>query len=449
MEQKTLLQKRLLERKRQEQEIDQKVEREQLTPTMDERTAIDILIKTISRKFRDRLNDPAANREQLNTDISEAIRKEVEMLKVDYEQKARLEKLALTSIVGYGPIQRYLEDDTITEIIVQRFDNICVEKEGSILSTTASFTDEQNLRNVIDRILQPVGRVVNMRQPIVDARLPDGSRINATIPPVSPYGATLTIRKFNNKMMTPQKYLELKSLDQNILDFLKLCVIGKISIFVSGGTGTGKTTFLNMLSEFLPNNELIITIEDTLELQLKQKNVRSFETKQINPGDSDMMVVDMSALVKAALRQRPDRIILGETRDGAVVSLLTAMSTGHEGSLSTGHANSPYNLIAARIPQMIEMDPTTSFTERAQTIMISEALQLIVQLRKLPNKRRVVWEITEVDGIDEKGAIRLHDIFKYDMKTETFHYTGHFPKNIAEKLAYNGIDLKQAFFEKK
>ena len=246
-------------------------------------------------------------------------------------------------------------------------------------------------------------------------------------------------------MMTPQRYLDLRSLNEEMLEFLKLCVRGKISIYVSGGTGTGKTTFLNMLSSFLPENELIITIEDTLELQLKQKNVRSYETRQINAGN--MMVVDMSALVKASLRQRPDRIIVGETRDGAVVSLLTAMSTGHEGSMSTGHANSPFNLVNVRIPTMIEMDKTSTFSERAQAMMISEALQLIVQLRRLPDGRRVVSQVTEVGGLDKKsGAVILEDIFVYNIEKNDFEQTGYYPKAIVEKVASNGVGEIKTFF---
>lgn len=295
------------------------------------------------------------------------------------------------------------------------------------------------LQNVINRILQPVGRAVNLSTPKVDARLEDGSRICATIPPISPKGATLTIRKFNNSMMVDSKYLELGSLSEPMLEFLKKCVQGKTSIFVSGGTGTGKTTFLNMLSAYIPENELLITIEDTLELQLKQKNVRSMETREIT--SSTMESIDMAALVKSSLRMRPDRIIVGETRDGAVVSLLSAMSTGHEGSMSTGHANSPDNLVRVRIPTMMEMDKGSSFSERAKSLMIAEALQLIVQLRRLPDGKRIVSNICSVEGVDKFGNIMLKDIFIYDYSDKKFKYTGFFPKKIAEHLESNGVAL--------
>ena len=223
------------------------------------------------------------------------------------------------------------------------------------------------------------------------------------------------------------------------MEFLKKCVQGKTSIFVSGGTGTGKTTFLNMLSAYIPENELLITIEDTLELQLKQKNVRSMETREIT--SSTMESIDMAALVKSSLRMRPDRIIVGETRDGAVVSLLSAMSTGHEGSMSTGHANSPDNLVRVRIPTMMEMDKGSSFSERAKSLMIAEALQLIVQLRRLPDGKRIVSNICSVEGVDKFGNIMLKDIFIYDYSDKKFKYTGFFPKKIAEHLESNGVAL--------
>ena len=239
--------------------------------------------------------------------------------------------------------------------------------------------------------------------------------------------------------MVDSKYLELGSLSEPMLKFLKKCVQGKTSIFVSGGTGTGKTTFLNMLSAYIPENELLITIEDTLELQLKQKNVRSMETREIT--SSTMESIDMASLVKSSLRMRPDRIIVGETRDGAVVSLLSAMSTGHEGSMSTGHANSPENLVRVRIPTMMEMDKGSSFSEKAKSLMIAEALQLIVQLRRLPDGKRIVSNICSVEGVDKFGNIILKDIFIYDYSDKKFKYTGFFPKKIAEHLESNGVAL--------
>lgn len=435
----SILEQKLKNKKTEIKDIDRKIQSEQITPTTKEKKSIGDIIQTISTQYRRELTDNSIDRKELDRKIEETIRIEIEKLPVDYEKKKRLEKLAIQNIIGLGPLQQYLDNPAITEIVVQRYDNIVVEIKGKIRSVKACFSDEEALQNVINRILQPIGRAVNLSTPRVDARLQDGSRVCATIPPISPHGATLTIRKFNNSMMVASKYLELKSISQEMLDFLEKCVRGKVSIFVSGGTGTGKTTFLNMLSSFIPEDELLITIEDTLELQLKQKNVRSLETREIKNANMDS--IDMSALVKASLRMRPDRIIVGETRDGAVVSLLSAMSTGHEGSMSTGHANSPENLVNVRIPTMMEMDKDSSYSERAKALMIAEAIQLIVQLRRLPNGRRVTSNICSVEGIDRNGKVLLQNIFVYDFQNDKFVYTGNFPKKIASHLEMNGVPL--------
>ena len=434
-----IIENKLRSKKQEINQIDQKVSSEQITPTQNERRNINELIQRISSQFRKELTDTTVDRKELDEKIKKCIQSEIEKFPASYEEKRRLEKLAIANIIGLGPIQPLLDNPEITEIVVQRYDNIVVEKNGKIFSTKSVFSDEQALQNVINRILQPVGRAVNLSTPKVDARLEDGSRICATIPPITPKGATLTIRKFNNSMMVDSKYLELGSLSEPMLKFLKKCVQGKTSIFVSGGTGPGKTTFLNMLSAYIPENELLITIEDTLELQLKQKNVRSMETREIT--SSTMESIDMASLVKSSLRMRPDRIIVGETRDGAVVSLLSAMSTGHEGSMSTGHANSPENLVRVRIPTMMEMDKGSSFSEKAKSLMIAEALQLIVQLRRLPNGKRIVSNICSVEGVDKFGNIILKDIFIYDHTDKKFKYTGFFPKKIAEHLEANGVAL--------
>lgn len=435
----SILEQKLRNKKTEIKDIDRKVQSEQITPTTKEKKSIGDIIQTISTQYRRELTDNSIDRKELDRKIEETIRIEIEKLPVDYEKKKRLEKLAIQNIIGLGPLQQYLDNPAITEIVVQRYDNIVVEIKGKIRSVKACFSDEEALQNVINRILQPIGRAVNLSTPRVDARLQDGSRVCATIPPISPHGATLTIRKFNNSMMVASKYLELKSISQEMLDFLEKCVRGKVSIFVSGGTGTGKTTFLNMLSSFIPEDELLITIEDTLELQLKQKNVRSLETREIKNANMDS--IDMSALVKASLRMRPDRIIVGETRDGAVVSLLSAMSTGHEGSMSTGHANSPENLVNVRIPTMMEMDKDSSYSEKAKALMIAEAIQLIVQLRRLPNGRRVTSNICSVEGIDRNGKVLLQNIFVYDFQKDKYIYTGNFPKKIANHLEMNGVPL--------
>lgn len=260
----SILEQKLKNKKTEIKDIDRKIQSEQITPTTKEKKSIGDIIQTISTQYRRELTDNSIDRKELDRKIEETIRIEIEKLPVDYEKKKRLEKLAIQNIIGLGPLQQYLDNPAITEIVVQRYDNIVVEIKGKIRSVKACFSDEEALQNVINRILQPIGRAVNLSTPRVDARLQDGSRVCATIPPISPHGATLTIRKFNNSMMVASKYLELKSISQEMLDFLEKCVRGKVSIFVSGGTGTGKTTFLNMLSSFIPEDELLITIEDCI-----------------------------------------------------------------------------------------------------------------------------------------------------------------------------------------
>ena len=227
----SILEQKLRNKKTEIKDIDRKVQSEQITPTTKEKKSIGDIIQTISTQYRRELTDNSIDRKELDRKIEETIRIEIEKLPVDYEKKKRLEKLAIQNIIGLGPLQQYLDNPAITEIVVQRYDNIVVEIKGKIRSVKACFSDEEALQNVINRILQPIGRAVNLSTPRVDARLQDGSRVCATIPPISPHGATLTIRKFNNSMMVASKYLELKSISQEMLDFLEKCVRGKVSIF--------------------------------------------------------------------------------------------------------------------------------------------------------------------------------------------------------------------------
>ncbi len=439
----SLLEKRLQEKKAEEKRIDQRVKTDQIKVTGEEKDIVGSFVREISDQFKNEITDPSADKTQLDKKIEEVIREKVRMLDTGYEQKRRIEKIAIASIIGLGPIQPFLEDPDVTEIIVQRYDNICIEMKGKIASVKESFADEDNLRNVINRILQPIARQVNLSTPIVDARLADGSRICATIPPVSPYGATLTIRKFQNERMTPQEYVRLKSISLEAMLFLKACVRAKMSIFISGGTGTGKTTMLNALSSFLPNDELIITIEDTLELQLKQHNVRSLETRQIN--NEGMMMVDMAALVKASLRMRPDRIIVGETRDASIIQFLNAASTGHEGSMTTAHANSPRNLVDVRIPIMMSMDAAANFSEESRAMQIAEAVHIIVQLERLSTGRRVISQIVAVDGLTEKGRVKLETLYSYNKQKDQFECSSHLPGKLADRFRDRGMPVPKEF----
>ena len=439
----SIVEQRLREKQNLKRDISEKVNREQIKMTQDEKKAIQQLIVDISLQYKADITNPDVNKEELNRRITGSIKEKVELMDVSYEKKRRIEKMAIANIIGLGPLQQFLDNPEITEIVVQRFDKICVEVNGKIKKTQVSFNDEQHLQNVINRILQPINRQINLRVPKVDARLEDGSRVCATIPPVSPDGATLTIRKFQNEKMTVDKYIELKSISQEAMDFLENCVRAKVSIFVSGGTGTGKTTMLNALSSFLPNDELIITIEDTLELQLKQENVRRLETRQVDNGELENC--DMAALVKTALRMRPDILLLGEIRDGAVIHFLSASSTGHEGSMCTAHANSPENLVNVRIPIMISMDKDSAFSEESQALMISEALQIILQLKRLHNGRRIVSRITGVNGINENKRVALVDIYTFNRDTDQLECTWRIPENIAECFKNREIPLDPRF----
>jgi Flp pilus assembly CpaF family ATPase len=281
---------------------------------------------------------------------------------------------------------------------------------------------------------------------MVDARLPDGSRINATIPPVTPDGATLTIRKFPEKTYSGEDYLNFESLSEAMLEFLKTVVKGRCNIIVSGGTGSGKTTLLNMVSAYIPEEELIVTIEDSCELKLSQKNVRRMEVRSGgNAGD-----VSMQSLVKNALRMRPDRIIVGEIRDGTVVDMMSAMSTGHDGSMSTVHANNPTNLVNSRLPTLYSQYKEGSFTSEGQVIQITEALNLIVHTARLKGGSRKITYITHVNGIDkESGLVKLENVFRYDGVNDVFKATGYTPINIMERLEEQGITLDPDLFVNK
>ena len=439
----TLMQERLKKERNEQYEIEQKVLNENFTPTKEEEEYSKKIIHRLSDKFSDSLNSLEV--EEHADQIRASIRQFCEELDVSFEQKRRIEKNVMMTALGHGPIEIFLQDPDVTEIIVQRYDNITIEKNGKIIDVDVKFNNEQHLQNIIKRIVQRVGRQINLTTPIVDARLEDGSRVNATIPPVSPDGATLTIRKFNNSVLTGKNYLEFGSISRPMLYFLERCVRAKISIFVSGGTGTGKTTLLNMLSLFVPDDELILTIEDSCELKLHQKNLRRMETRVSSiPG---MMQVTTKELVKNALRQRPDRIIVGEIRDGSIVDMLSAMSTGHEGSMSTGHANSPENLVNVRMPLMFSMNEDASFSERSQALQISEAIQIIVQISRFPDGSRKITNISHVCGVDDKDKVIIKDIFIFDREDKKFKFTGYRPEEILTIFRNKEIAFNDSIFK--
>ena len=429
-----LLKKKFQEDREEKQRIDAKISGEAIHATESEAECVRKISETIAAEFRDEIVKQGFS-EEVKGRIRDSIARETNQLDLDYEAQKRIETLTASNITGLGPLESYMLDDTVTEIVVQRYDNICVERDGKIFPVDAAFISEGHLRTVINRIVQPIGRQINLYTPMVDARLPDGSRINATIPPVTPDGATLTIRKFSKDVMTGEDYLRFQSLSPAMLKFLEQCVESKVNIIISGGTTTGKTTLLNMLSAFIPKDELIITIEDSCELRLNQPNVRRMEARATNT--EGMMPVTIQSLLRNSLRMRPDRLIIGEVRDGTVVDLMSAMSTGHDGTISTVHANSPGNLVKARLPILYSM-ASTPFSAEAQALQISEALQLIVQIERRFGKRRV-RSITHVAGLDKQGKIVLEEIFKYNHLMSRFEATGYIPEAIVEQMRIAGV----------
>ena len=338
----SLLQNRMKSQKENQQKITDKVNNQIINPDIEEQKLLETIQQLVAETYRDTI---AKNGITYDTEkgIKEIIRKVAESNNLDFEAEKRIEKIVLNRLTGLGPIESFRSDPTITEIIVERYDKICIEKDGIVYATEAKFSNEEELVGVINRIIAPTGRAINIAMPMVDSRLSDGSRINATIPPVTPDGATLTIRKYSNKMLTGQNYIDNNSLSSDMLIFLQKCVKGRLAIIVSGGTGAGKTSLLNMLSQSIPSNELIVTIEDSLELNLQQPHVRRMEARvsMNNETNAVLMPITPQTMVKNALRMRPDRIIIGEVRDGTIVDMLTAASTGHDGTMSTIHANIP------------------------------------------------------------------------------------------------------------
>ncbi|MCB0307918.1 MAG: CpaF family protein [Bdellovibrionales bacterium] len=335
----------------------------------------------------------------------------------------------LNEIVGLGPIESLLNDDEVTEIMVNGPESILVERDGTIQPTSLKFTNELSLRNMIGRILSPLGRRVDESSPMVDARLPDGSRFNAIIPPISLNGPVVTIRKFSKHLHSIEQLIELNSLSKECARFLGLCVLKKKNILIAGGTGTGKTTMLNMLSSFIPPNERIITIEDAAELNLAQPHVISLETRPQNIEGKGSITI--RNLLKNALRMRPDRIIIGECRSDETLDMLQAMNTGHEGSLTTLHANSSRDALL-RLETLILM---SGFDLPLQAIrqQISAALDLIIFIRRTRSGTRWIQCVTEVCGIDQ-NTIQLHDLFSRNGEDHALKST-HIPPRFLDDLS--------------
>jgi pilus assembly protein CpaF len=345
-------------------------------------------------------------------------------------ERARLFEQIAAEILGFGPLQPLLEDDTITEIMVNGPKNVYIERKGRLHRVPITFENNDHVMRIIDRIVAPLGRRIDESSPYVDARLPDGSRVNAVIPPISLVGPTLTIRKFSRNPITVDQLIQFGSISGEAVQFLKACVEARLNILISGGTGSGKTTLLNVMSSFIPNDERIITIENAAELQLRQEHVVTLESRPPNiEGRGEITIRD---LVINSLRMRPERIIVGECRGGETLDMLQAMNTGHDGSMTTAHANTPRDALA-RIETMCLM-AGMDLPVRAIREQVSSAVDVICQQERMRDGTRKVTTITEVSGM-EGEVITMTDIF-------VFEHTGMENGKIMGRLRPTGLRPK-------
>jgi pilus assembly protein CpaF len=410
----------------------------------------------LHRKILDRLD-----LEKLGRTPGEAAREEVlllirntvnsEAVPLSFAERERLAREILDEIFGLGPLEPLLKDPTVADILVNRYDRVYVERAGKLEPTGLTFKDDQHLMQIIDRIVSRVGRRVDESSPMVDARLADGSRVNAIIPPLAIDGPCLSIRRFGKDPVTARNMIENKTLTEPMLELLSSMVKGKLNVLVSGGTGAGKTTLLNVLSGYIPNNERIVTIEDAAELQLKQEHVVRLETRP--PNIEGKGAVRQRQLVINSLRMRPDRILVGEVRGEEAFDMLQAMNTGHEGSLTTVHANTQRDALA-RIESMFSM-ANLNIPERAVRSQIASAIHAVVQVARLMDGTRKVIAVCEVTGV-EGDTITMQDIFIFERTgvdengkvRGVFRATGIRPK-FAERLATSGCRLRPALFDSK
>jgi pilus assembly protein CpaF len=366
--------------------------------------------------------------------------------------RRRLAKEVLDEAIGLGPLEDLLADDSVTEVMVNRADQIFIERAGRIEESPVVFSSDHAVMAVIERIVAPLGRRIDESSPMVDARLKDGSRVNAVIPPVALRGPSLSIRKFSKRKLMGQDLINFGSLNQVMLEFLEVAVRERRNIVVTGGTGSGKTTLLNVLSNFIPDNERIVTIEDAAELKLNQPNLVGLESRPANLEGKGMIVI--RDLVRNALRMRPDRVVVGECRGGEALDMLQAMNTGHEGSMTTAHANSPRDALS-RLEVMVLMSsvdlPMVVVREQ-----ISSALDLIIHQRRFPCGSRKVTHISEITGI-ESGTIQTQDIFTFKARDQggpggkvrgQFSATGAVPE-FYEELAERGVNVNLSIFRTK
>ncbi len=393
-----------------------------------------------------RLYDPSMSPAQLNQHVVEELGKVLEEGSVPLTPTERDQLVAelCDDVLGYGPIERYLADPTVTEVMVNGTDAIYVERRGKLTRTTEHFDSDARLRQVIDKIVSAVGRRVDESSPMVDARLADGSRVNAVIPPLAIDGPSLTIRKFAKHRLGVDDLVSFGTITPDATEFLEACVAGRLNIIISGGTGTGKTTLLNVMSALIPEDERIVTIEDAAELQLDQAHVIRLESRPANlEGKGAVTIRD---LVRNSLRMRPDRIIVGEVRGGETLDMLQAMNTGHDGSLSTVHANSPRDALF-RLETMTLM-AGMDLPLRAIRDQIASAIDLVVHISRLRDGSRRVTQIAEVAG-SEGDIVTMSDLFAFDFSAgldEDGRHRGELAPTglrprFAERLRDSGIEL--------
>jgi pilus assembly protein CpaF len=419
-----------------------------------ERTEYQQVKADLHRKILDRLN-----LERLGRTPSDAARDEVlalirnsvnsEAVPLSFAERERLSREILDEIFGLGPLEPLLKDPSISDILVNRYNSVYIERGGKLEATGLTFKDDQHLMQIIDRIVSRVGRRVDESSPMVDARLPDGSRVNAIIPPLAIDGPCLSIRRFGRDPLTARNMIENKSITEPMLELLSAMVKGRLNILISGGTGAGKTTLLNVLSGYIPNSERIVTIEDAAELQLKQEHVVRLETRP--PNIEGKGAVRQRQLVINSLRMRPDRIVVGEVRGEEAFDMLQAMNTGHEGSLTTVHANSQRDALS-RVENMVSM-ANLNIPERAVRQQIASAIHAVVQIARMADGTRKVITVSEVTGM-EGDMISMQDIFIFERKglgeggkvKGQFKSTGIRPK-FADRLASAGCRLRPSLFD--
>ena len=383
------------------------------------------LLNQIEGKFETEVRDVERLQRQISLAVDSVLAEDQAVL--PESERRRILQRVQSDVIGLGPLDELLADESVTEIMVNGPNEIFVERNGTVQESPAQFSSDAHLRRVIDRIVTPLGRRVNETSPMVDARLPDGSRVNIVIPPIALNGATVTIRKFATKPFTAEALVERGAITAEIVEFLRACVIGRMNVIVSGGTGAGKTTLLNVLSSFIPEDERIITIENAAELQLQQRHVVTLESRPANiEGKGEITIRD---LVINSLRMRPNRIVVGECRSGETLDMLQAMNTGHDGSMTTVHANNPRDAIR-RIETMVLMSGM-ELPIRAIREQIVSAVNVLVQVERFPDGSRRVSKICEVTGM-EGDTVTLSDIF-------AFRQEGVQDGRVIGKLAPTGI----------